>query len=238
MEKIIHQIWVGPYEIPDKEKYFLERNKNINSDFKHILWTNENLPLLPEKVQAHCDYFTAKKDYAFVADVLRVYLIHEYGGLYIDLDTRPNSPLSDLNLEDYNGFFPYHDEYNVANTFFGCAKKTSFIKYLYELLLDTNIGDHFFPYWFNKGVRDYYKVEDLPDTEYFPVITEKCKLTGALLFSRWDEDKIKYLNINNGFNEYFQHFALHSWDSKHKKYFEENNINYCDDIYKLNYKLD
>jgi hypothetical protein len=46
------------------------------------------------------------------------------------------------------------------------------------------------------------------------------------------------LLINNGFNKYFQHFALHSWDSKHKKYFEENNINYCDSIYKLNYKLD
>ena len=76
MEKIIHQIWVGEYEMPNKEKYFLERCKKINPDFIHILWTNENLPILPEKVQAHCDYFTAKKDYAFVADVLRVYLIH------------------------------------------------------------------------------------------------------------------------------------------------------------------
>ena len=55
MEKIIHQIWVGEYEMPNKEKYFLERCKKINPDFIHILWTNENLPILPEKVQAHCD---------------------------------------------------------------------------------------------------------------------------------------------------------------------------------------
>ena len=51
--------------MPDKEKYFLNRCKEINPDFEHILWTNKNLPILPEKVQAHCDYFTAKKDYAF-----------------------------------------------------------------------------------------------------------------------------------------------------------------------------
>ena len=238
MEKNIHQIWVGPYEMPDMEKFFVEQVKSKNPDYKHFLWTDKNLPKLPKRIKEHIEYFTKEENYAFVADVLRIVLIMKYGGVYMDVDWECHKGFSDLNLENYNGFFPHHDEFNVANTFFGCAKKTSFIKYLYELLLDANIGDHFFPYWFNKGVRDYYKVEDLPDTEYFPVITEKCKSTGALLLSRWDEDKIKYLNINNGFNKYFQHFALHSWDSKHKKYFEENNINYCDSIYKLNYKLD
>jgi len=238
MEKIIHQIWVGPYDIPNKEKYFLERNKRVNPDFEHILWTDDNLPELPEKIKELCNFFSERKDYAFVADVLRVFLVHEYGGMYIDLDARPNAPMSDLELEKYNGFFPYHDEFNVTNTFFGCAKQTSYIKHLYKNLLDSNVGDHFFPYWFNKGVRGYYGVEDLPDAEYWPVITDKCKEVGAQLQNKWKEDNINFLNINREFNKYYNHFALHSWDSKHKKYFEENNINYCDNLYNLNYKID
>jgi len=238
MEKIIHQIWVGKYEMPDMAKYFLERNIRVNSDFQHILWTDDNLPQLPDKVKSLVDFFYERKDYAFVADVLRVYLVYEYGGLYIDLDTRPNEPLSDLNLEKYNGFFPHHDEFNVANTFFGCKSKTSYIIYVYQKLLESKLGDHFFPYWFNKCVKEYYKVENLPDTEYFPTITEKCKENGRLLHEKWKDDNILHLTINGGFRKYYQHFALHSWDGKHRKYFEENKINYSDDVYKLNYKLD
>jgi hypothetical protein len=238
MEKIIHQIWVGPYEIPNKERYFLERNIKVNPDFKHILWTDSNIPELPKEVQDLCTYFTDKKDYAFVADVLRIFLVNKYGGLYIDLDSRPHNGLSDLNLENYVGFFPYHDEFNVTNTFFGCSKETSYISYLYEQLLKSKPGDHFFPYWFNKGVKEYFNIEDLPDTEYFPKITEKCMATGKKLLKTWDEHNIKYLNLNREFNKYYQHIALHSWDSKHKEYFEGNSINYCEDIYNIQYKID
>jgi mannosyltransferase OCH1-like enzyme len=236
MEKTLHQIWVGPYEIPDKEKYFLERNKELNPDFKHILWTDSNLPELPEKIQELCNYFRDKKDYAFVADVLRIFLVYEYGGLYIDLDCRPNYPLNELELERYNGFLAHHEEFNVPNGFFGCSRKSSYIAHLYKLMLDSKLGDHFFPYWFNKGVREYYNVEDLPESEYWPVLTEKCRVIGSQLLNKWEGDNIKYLHINREFSKYFEHFALHSWDSRHKKYFEDGDINYCDTLYKLNYK--
>ncbi len=236
MEKIIHQIWVGPYEIPDKEKYFLERNKEINHDFEHILWTDENLPELPQKVQDLCNYFRGKKDYAFVADVLRIFLVNQYGGIYIDLDSRPNLPLAELNLEKYNGLLIKHPEFTVPNTFFGCSKNSSYIKYLYDRLLNSRIGDHFFPYWFNKGVRDYYEIEDLPESEYWPAITTHCINTGEKLLEKWNSDNIKFLDINGNFANYFQHFALHSWDSKHKEYFEAGDINYCDTLYKVSYR--
>ena len=132
MEKIIHQIWVGEYEMPNKEKYFLERCKKINPDFIHILWTNENLPILPEKVQAHCDYFTAKKDYAFVADVLRVYLIHEYGGLYIDLDTRPNGSIKMTECFLWRAFFTTFHSLSMFISFsVSCIKSFFMVRMVY-----------------------------------------------------------------------------------------------------------
>jgi len=175
MEKIIHQIWVGPYEIPNKEKYFLERNKEINKTFQHILWTNDNLPKLPEGIKKHFDFFYNRKDYAFVADVLRIFFIKEYGGFYLDIDNRPNETIDDLNIENYNGILPHFDEFTVGNTFFGCVANKFYINHLYDNMVNANIGEHFFPYWFNKGLREYYEVEDVHESEYF---TEKCYLRG------------------------------------------------------------
>lgn len=236
MEKILHQIWVGPYEIPDKEKYFLEKNKELNSDFKHILWTDGNLPELPSKVHQLCNYFRERHDYAFVADVLRIFLVNHYGGIYVDLDSRPNMPLSGLDLEKYTGLLIRHPEFTVTNTFFGCSKNSSYINYAYQKLINSNIGESFFPYWFNKCVREHYEIEDLPESEYWPEITPRCTKTGEALLEKWRNDNIRFLNIDLEFSSYFQHFALHSWDSKHKKYFEEGDINYCDTLYKVNYR--
>ena len=45
--KIIHQIWVGEYRIPKREKNLIEEVKQKHPDFEHILWTNDNIPTLP-----------------------------------------------------------------------------------------------------------------------------------------------------------------------------------------------
>lgn len=82
MEKIIHQIWIGPYKMPDREKYFVSQVKEKNPDFEHILWTNDNLPELPPKIKEKYQYHYDQEVYAFAADVLRIFLIREYGGIY------------------------------------------------------------------------------------------------------------------------------------------------------------
>ena len=240
MEKIIHQIWVGPYEIPEKEKYFLERNKKINYEFEHILWTDCNLPELPEKIKEHFNFLRKEKNYAFIADILRIFVIREFGGLYIDLDTKPIHSIHELNLQNYNGLIPHHDEFTVANTFFGCAKKTSYINYMYDNILKSNIGDYFFPRWFNKCLRDYYDVEDIPENEYH---TEKCKIKGNEIVEKWKKDGMLSLAINKReeFKKYYEHVALYSWGGEQKKLFEEGNVNYLGTKYHITdkqYKFD
>ena len=32
MEKIIHQIWVGPYKMPDREQKYINEIKNKNNE--------------------------------------------------------------------------------------------------------------------------------------------------------------------------------------------------------------
>jgi hypothetical protein len=44
------------------------------------------------------------------------------------------------------------------------------------------------------------------------------------------------LNVNKEFAKYFQHFALNSWGGEQRKYFENNEINYCEK-YNVKYKI-
>ena len=231
MEKIIHQIWVGPYEIPDREKYFIQKNAEINSNFKFILWKDNNLPQLPTKISKICNNFYKRKDYAFVADAIRIFLVWKYGGLYMDVDMRPNNSIDELCLENYNGFFAYHNEFTVPNGYFGCAKQSGFINHLYNLLLKSKIGQDYMPFWFNSGVKEYFNIKEVHDYS-----SEECQIIGRQLLKKWDENNIKYVKIHGEFEKYYSHFDLNSWDSKHKNYFSNNNINYSENIYKIKYK--
>jgi len=232
VEKIIHNIWIGPYKLPDMPKYFIQRSKEINKEFEHILWTDENLPTLPDKIKELCDFHYKTKHFALAADVLRVYLVYEFGGFYLDIDTRPNNSIEELNLENYDGILPYHNEYTVANTFFGCTKKRNYIAHLYNLLLKSKSGDNFMPYWFNSGIKEYFGIKEVHD--YF---SEECQIIGRQLLKKWEEQKIRPIPINGEFKKYYEHFAMYSWGETNLNYLKEGNINYMDTIYKVNYKL-
>lgn len=233
MEKIIHNIWVGPYKLPKMTVYFMERSKKINSSYEHVLWKDDNLPELPDKIKQHCDFWREKENYAFIADILRVYLVYEYGGFYLDIDTRPNNSIEELKLENYNGILPYHNEYTVANGFFGCAKKTSYIVHQFNRIMNANVGNDFMPYWFNSGIKEHFKIKEVHD-----YASEECQIVGKQLLKAWEDEKIMPIAINGDFKKYYEHFALYSWSAHHKKYFEENNENYIDDVYKINYRID
>ena len=73
--KIIHQIWVGEYRIPKREKNLIEEVKQKHPEFEHILWTNDNIPTLPPVLKEVYDLFGSRKHYTFQADLLRIFII-------------------------------------------------------------------------------------------------------------------------------------------------------------------
>jgi hypothetical protein len=228
MEKIIHQIWVGPYEMPDMEKYFISKVKEKNPDYKHILWNNNNLPELPERVKEHMEYFTKEENYAFVADVLRIFLIREYGGIYMDVDWECHKGFGDLNLGEYNGLIVYHSEYTSGNEIFGCLSKSGFIEYMYNDMLNSNVGSVFMPYWFNSCLKKYYNIIDTWERNNFSV--EEFEANGLEFLQLLKNEKVLGLKKWGEFeNIYLSHRALFSWDNEHKKMFKEGNINYKDE---------
>ena len=58
--KIIHQVWVGEYDIPDKEKQMSENIKNNHPDYTYYLWTNQNMPSIPDNLKEMYDMYSKR----------------------------------------------------------------------------------------------------------------------------------------------------------------------------------
>ena len=179
MERIIHQIWVGPYELPEREKYFIERVKKLNPSFKHILWTDKNLPELPENIKKCVDDFYKKCDYAHVADVLRIFLIKEFGGLYIDVDFKALKKF-DINIEIPELFVCYHggNDFTMPNGVIGCSKEGKIISYICESI-NLDVNGWYGPSWLGLIVKKYLNLEYETNHE---ITKEYCEKNNILYF--------------------------------------------------------
>jgi mannosyltransferase OCH1-like enzyme len=227
MEKIIHQIWIGPYEMPDREKRLVENTKEMNLDFQHIFWTDENIPTLEPHIQALCDNFREREDYAFLADVLRVCLVREYGGIYLDVDWKPHKAFNDLSLENYDGVIIYHDTFTTGNEVFGSKSKNGFIEYAYQELFKGELNHEFGPYWFNQKLRHYFNTEVSQDET-----SEENKVVGLEFLETLKRSNIRVIKRHGEFEKiYSEHLGLHSWCHTHKEFFKEGNINYQQTVY-------
>lgn len=99
--KIIHQIWLGSASPPVE---WMESWKRMNPDWEYRLWTDDNLPKLYNQKQ-----FDAMKEFSGKADILRIELLYQYGGLYMDADCECLNSLDD-SLRQYPFFICYENE--------------------------------------------------------------------------------------------------------------------------------
>lgn len=79
--KIIHQIWVGPDPFPEKFKAWQKSWEALG--WEYHLWTDaevKDFPLLNRKL------YEQEKNYGAKADILRIEILNQIGGLYVDVD--------------------------------------------------------------------------------------------------------------------------------------------------------
>ena len=96
--KIIHQIWVGNSNIPSQYQYYQSTWKKIHPSWQYRLWTNADIKSFSPKIQ---ELFYNARSFAEQADILRLEILKENGGVYVDLDTECFASLDPL-IEKYN----------------------------------------------------------------------------------------------------------------------------------------
>lgn len=109
MIKKIHYIWVGGKKKPRIVRKCIAGWKKIMPGWEIIEWNESNLNL---DLCDFCKEAYERKKYAFVADVMRFFILSEHGGLYLDTDVKVIRNLEPL-LEKYDAAVGY--EFQMIN---------------------------------------------------------------------------------------------------------------------------
>jgi len=105
--KKIHYCWFGQNPMPEYATEFIEGWKSLCREYEVIKWDESNFD-----INAH-PYTKSAYDlglYPFVADYVRLYVLNQCGGIYMDTDVEMIKPLDNLltneaffGLEDADG---------------------------------------------------------------------------------------------------------------------------------------
>lgn len=127
--KVLHYCWFGHNPLPEIVQECMESWKKFCPDYTFQCWNEDNFDF------SGCEYaieaYRSKK-WAFVSDYVRLKVLYEYGGIYIDTDVELIKPIDDLlSNEAFMGF----EHGFVVNTglIVGAEKGQHFLKELIDL---------------------------------------------------------------------------------------------------------
>jgi mannosyltransferase OCH1-like enzyme len=204
--KIIHFIWIGA-QIPKKYSDTVENCKRINDEYRVICWvdntsmSSETRELLIRKgleVRNIYSYLNEEDDelnkyvlkliklfenYGYKADIIRLFVVYKYGGIYSDIDSVWLKKLD--NNFDYE-FVSYRIDSecsNCTNSFFGFCEGSILLK---NALINLQYNIECF-----LKANNYYLFKT-----HIPVISGPVYLTRII-----KESKLGNLNyIHQGYN--------------------------------------
>lgn len=113
---IFHQIWIGPRPFPAKYKKW-QKTWQTMPGWKYKLWTDKDLEDFPF---VNRDLFLKEKNMGARADILRMEILYQEGGVYIDTDFECLKPevfdILNRAYDFYTGITPLDGEiYYLAN---------------------------------------------------------------------------------------------------------------------------
>ena len=146
--KIIHYCWFGGNPLPFLAKKCIKSWKKYCPDYEIIRWDESNFDV-------NCCAYTAamyeQKRWAFLSDYVRLKILYEYGGIYLDVDVELLESLNDF--LDNKAFMGFETTGHVATGLgFGAEKRHPFI---------------------GENMCAYEQIEDFSKPETCPVITTR-----------------------------------------------------------------
>lgn len=124
--KIIHYCWFGGKPLPAAAQKCIASWKKYCPDYEIRAWTEENYEIASAPLYVRQAY-EAKK-WAFVTDVVRLYALDRFGGVYMDTDVEVVRPI-DCFLR-HRAFSGFEDEVNIPTGIMAAEKDHPLIKEL------------------------------------------------------------------------------------------------------------
>ncbi|WP_329739645.1 glycosyltransferase family 32 protein [Enorma massiliensis] len=100
--KTIHYIWFGGKELPKSAQVYIETWKKFCPDYTIMRWDETNFDVTVNDYVREA--FESKK-WAFVSDYVRLWVLVNHGGIYMDTDVELTAPLDEfLTHRAFSGF--------------------------------------------------------------------------------------------------------------------------------------
>lgn len=125
--RIIHTFWFSGDPLPEEYQKCLDSWKKYCPDYEIKIWNQETYDCGKQEFVKRA--IEARK-WAFAADVARLDVLYEYGGIYMDLDVEIYQPLDDL--LGHKGVFFHLDNY-IDMPVFASVKGNELLKKLMAL---------------------------------------------------------------------------------------------------------
>lgn len=144
--KKIHYCWFGGKDKPSIVVKCIESWKKHLHDYEFIEWNENNTNFYENKYMKQA--YEAKK-FAFVSDYVRVRVLYEHGGIYLDTDVELFKSFD--NLLHHESFWGFEQENFIATSTMGAAPKNKLIKEFLNLYRNKNFlnKDGSFNEWTN-----------------------------------------------------------------------------------------
>lgn len=247
--KIIHYVWVGEKEKNDLFYACLSSWKRHLSDYEIKEW-NEKTFDVDNNYQVK--KALQQKNYAYASDIIRVWALKEYGGIYFDTDLMVLKNLD--HLLNYDMFLSYESKYWLGSAVIGSVKEHPVLNLIYQRY-DTKDKINFntnpltvhaytaalrFLYKFkpNGKLQEFNNIITLPSEYFYPInyMTLKKEITEKTLgihyyVGSWHTDKqLKGFNFAKGSRKilgkhifsFFEKLVAINYNRKLKKDFKRN----------------
>lgn len=127
--KTIHYCWFGRNPLPKLAKKCIKSWKKYCPDYEIIEWNEDNFDISACPLYVRQAY-EAKK-WAFVTDYVRLKVVYDHGGIYLDTDVELKKPLDAL--LSYGAYFGFEDGVHIATGLgFGAEKGHPLLKELMD----------------------------------------------------------------------------------------------------------
>ena len=116
--KVIHYCWFGKNKMPALAEKCIESWKKYCPGYKIVCWNEDNFDITENRYAKEA--YDAGK-WAFVSDYVRLKVLYDEGGIYLDTDVELLKPLDNL-IEEY-GYMGFDDNGLVSTGLgFACKK--------------------------------------------------------------------------------------------------------------------
>lgn len=129
--KVIHYCWFGKGKKPSMALKCIDSWKKYLPDYKIIEWNEENFDINTNLYTKQS--YNAKK-YAFVSDFVRLQVLYEQGGVYMDTDVEVLKNIDEF-LE-HSAFSGFESNEFIPTGIMGCIKGHSWVKSLLKYYIN------------------------------------------------------------------------------------------------------